>query len=148
VKMVHIPYKGGSGQMVGDLVAGQIQLASIGLPPAMPFVKVGRLRVLAVTGTKRSPLLPDEPTVSEAGLPGFDVTSWYGMFAPAGLPGDLLKKLNEDIAAALATPDLGKRLASLGADPAPLSPEDFGTFVRDEIAKWAKVVKESGAKVD
>jgi tripartite-type tricarboxylate transporter receptor subunit TctC len=114
----------------------------------MPFVKTGRLRVLAVTGARRSPLLPDEPTVSEAGLPGFDVTSWYGMFAPAGLPTDILKKLNQDIAAALATPDLVKRLASLGADTAPLSPEDFRTFVRDEIAKWAKVVKESGARVD
>jgi tripartite-type tricarboxylate transporter receptor subunit TctC len=148
VKMVHIPYKGGSGQMVGDLLAGQVQLASIGLPPAMPFVKAGRLRVLAVTGAKRSPLLPDEPTVSEAGLPGFDVTSWYGMFAPSGLPADILKKLNEDIAAVLATSDVGKRLASLGADPAPLSPDEFGSFVRAEIEKWAQVVKESGAKVD
>jgi tripartite-type tricarboxylate transporter receptor subunit TctC len=148
VKMVHIPYKGGSGQMVSDLLAGHVQLASIGLPPAMPFVKTGRLRVLAVTGASRSPLLPDEPTVSEAGLPGFEVTSWYGMFAPAGLPTDILKKLNQDIAAVLAAPDLVKRLASLGADPAPLSPEDFRTFVHDEIAKWAKVVKESGARVD
>lgn len=148
VKMVHIPYKGGSGQMVSDLLAGHVQLASIGLPPAMPFVKTGRLRVLAVTGASRSPLLPDEPTVSEAGLPGFDVTSWYGMFAPAGLPTDILKKLNQDIAAVLAAPDLVKRLASLGADPAPLSPEDFRTFVHDEISKWAKVVKESGARVD
>lgn len=148
VKMVHIPYKGGSGQMVGDLLAGQVQLASLGLPPAMPFVKAGKLRVLAVTGIKRSPLLPDEPTVSESGLQGFDVTSWYGMFAPAGLPADLTKKLNEDIAAVLSTPDMGKRLASLGADPASLSSDDFGSFVREEIAKWAKVVKESGATVD
>lgn len=148
VKMVHIPYKGGSGQMVGDLLSGQVQLASLGLPPAMPFVKAGRLRVLAVTGIKRSPLLPDEPTVSESGLQGFDVTSWYGMFAPAGLPADLTKKLNEDIAAVLSTPDMGRRFASLGADPAPLSSDDFGNFVREEIAKWAKVVKESGATVD
>jgi len=79
--------------MVGDLLAGQVQLASIGLPPAMPFVKAGKLRVLAVTGAKRSPLMAETPTVSEAGLPGFDVTSWYGMFAPAGLPRDLLMKL-------------------------------------------------------
>ncbi len=148
VDMVHIPYKGGSGQMVGDLLAGQVQLASLGLPPAMPFVKAGKLRVLAVTGMKRSPLLPDAPTVSEAGLQGFDVTSWYGMFAPAGLPADITKKLNEDIAAVLSTPDMVKRLASLGADSASLSPDDFGGFVREEIAKWAKVVKESGAKVD
>jgi len=148
VEMVHIPYKGGSGQMIGDLVSGQVQLASIGLPPAMPFVKTGRLRVLAVTGTARSPLLPEVPTVSEAGLPGFDVTSWYGMFAPAGLPKDLLMKLNADIAAVLKSADMGTRLAALGADPAPMSPEDFGQFVREEITKWAKVVKESGAKVD
>ncbi len=148
VKMVHIPYKGGSGQMIGDLVSGQVQLASIGLPPAMPFVKTGRLRVLAVTGSARSPLLPDAPTVSEAGLSGFDVTSWYGMFAPAGLPKDLLMKLNADIAAVLTTPDMEKRLAALGADPAPMTPEDLGKFVREEITKWAKVVKESGAKVD
>jgi tripartite-type tricarboxylate transporter receptor subunit TctC len=148
VKMVHIPYKGGSGQMIVDLLAGQVQIASIGLPPAMPFVKAGKLRVLAVTGAVRSPLLPDVPTVSEAGLPGFDVTSWYGMFAPAGLPKDLLMKLNADIAAVLATPDMEKRLAALGASPAPMSPEDFVKFVREEITKWANVVKESGAKVD
>jgi tripartite-type tricarboxylate transporter receptor subunit TctC len=148
VNMVHIPYKGGSGQMVGDLLAGQVQLASIGLPPAMPFVKAGKLRVIAVTGAKRSPLLPNTPTVSEAGLPGFEVTSWYGMFAPAGLPRDLTMKLNKDIAAVLTTPEMTKRLASLGADPAPMSPEDFGRFEREEIAKWAQVVKESGARVD
>lgn len=148
VDMVHIPYKGGSGQMIGDLVSGQVQLASIGLPPAMPFVKTGRLRVLAVTGATRSPLLPEVPTVSEAGLPGFEVTSWYGMFAPAGLPKDLLMKLNTDITAVLKSADIEKRLATLGAEPAPLSPEDFEKFVREEITKWAKVVKESGAKVD
>ena len=148
VKMVHIPYKGGSGQMVGDLLAGQVQLASLGLPPAMPFVKAGRLRVIAVTGIKRSLLLPDQPTVSESGLQGFDVTSWYGMFGPAGLPADLVKKLNEDIAAVLSTADMGKRLAALGADQGSLSPDEFGSFVREEIAKWAKVVKESGATID
>ncbi len=148
VDMVHIPYKGGSGQMVVDLIAGQVQLASIGLPPAMPFVKAGRLRVIAVTGMKRSPLLPNTPTVNEAGLPGFDVTSWYGMFAPAGLPRDLTMKLNKDIDAVLVTPEMTKKLASLGADPAPMSPEDFGLFEREEIAKWAKVVKASGARVD
>ncbi len=148
VKMVHIPYKGGSGQMVGDLLAGHVQLASLGLPPAMPFVKAGRLRVLAVTGSKRSPLLPDEPTVSEAGLQGFDVTSWYGLFAPAGLPVELVKKLHEDVSALLFSPDMGKRFAALGADPAPLSPDDFRGFVREEITKWARVVQESGATVD
>ena len=148
VNMVHIPYKGGSGQMVGDLVAGHVQLASMGFPPAIPQVKTGKLRAIAVTGAKRSPLLPEVPTVSEAGLPGFDVSSWYGVFAPMGLPRDLVTKLNGDIVAILGEADLKERLASLGAEPMPMSPEDFGHFVREEVAKWAKVVKESGAKAD
>jgi tripartite-type tricarboxylate transporter receptor subunit TctC len=114
----------------------------------MPYVKTGRLRVIAVTGAKRSPLLPDAPTVAEAGLPGFDVTSWYGMFGPAALPRELVAKVNADIAAVLATPEMKERLASSGADPAPTSPEDLGRLVREEIAKWAKVVAESGAKID
>lgn len=148
VSMVHVPYKGGSGQMVGDLLSGQVQLASMGLPPAMPYVKTGRLRVVAITSMKRSPLMPEAPTVSEAGLPGFDVSSWYGIFGPTALPRDVVSKVNADITAVLGTPDMKERLAALGADPAPMSPENFGQLVRDEIAKWAKVVKESGAKVD
>jgi tripartite-type tricarboxylate transporter receptor subunit TctC len=148
VSMVHVPYKGGSGQMVGDLLAGQVQLASIGLPPAMPHIKSGKLRVIAVTGARRSTLLPDAPTVAEAGLPGFDVTSWYGMFGPAALPRDIVSKVNADIAAVLAAPDVKERLAASGADPAPTSPEDLARLVREEIAKWAKVVADSGAKID
>jgi tripartite-type tricarboxylate transporter receptor subunit TctC len=148
VKMTHIPYKGGSGQMVTDLVAGHVQLASIGLPPSMEYVKAGRLRAIAVTSTKRSPLLPEVPTVSEAGLPGFDVTSWYGVFAPAALPRDLVTRVNGDITAVLQAPDLRERLQRMDAEPSPLSPEDFARFVREEIAKWAKVVKASGATAD
>ena len=148
VSMVHVPYKGGSGQMVGDLLAGQVQLASIGLPPAMPHIKTGRLRVIAVTGTTRSPLLPEAPTVAEAGLPGFDVTSWYGLFAPAAVPRDIVNKLNADIGAILASADMKERLATSGADPAPTTPEDFGRLVRAEIAKWSKVVADSGARID
>ncbi len=148
VKMTHIPYKGGSGQMVTDLVAGHVQLASIGLPPSMEYVRAGRLRALAVTSAKRSPLLPDVPTVSEAGLPGFDVTSWYGVFAPAALPANLVTKVNGDISAVLEAPDLRERLQRMDAEPAPLSPEAFARFVREEIAKWAKVVKASGATAD
>ena len=148
VSMVHVPYKGGSGQMVGDLLAGQVQLASIGLPPAMPHIKSGKLRVIAVTGTRRSPLLPDAPTVSEAGPPGFDVTSWYGMFGPAALPRELIAKVNGDIAAVLASPDVKDRLGSSGAEPAPTTPEELGKLVREEVTKWAKVVADSGARVD
>ena len=148
VKMTHIPYKGGSGQMVTDLVAGHVQLASIGLPPSLEYVKAGRLRAIAVTSTKRSPLLPDVPTVSESGLPGFDVTSWYGVFAPAALPRNLVIKVNGGISAVLEAPDLRERLQRMDAEPSPQSPEDFARFVREEIAKWAKVVKASGATAD
>jgi tripartite-type tricarboxylate transporter receptor subunit TctC len=148
VSMVHVPYKGGSGQMVGDLIAGQVQLASIGLPPAMPHIKSGKLRVIAVTGVKRSPLLPEAPTVAESGLPGFDVTSWYGMFGPAAMPREVIGKVNADIAAVLGAADIKERLASSGAEPAHTSPEELGKLVREEIAKWAKVVADSGARVD
>ena len=148
VSMTHVPYKGGSGQMIGDLLAGQVQLASMGLPPAMPHIKAGKLRVIAVTGAKRSPLLPDAPTVAEGGLPGFEVTSWYAMFGPAGMPREVIGKVNADIAALLAAPDVRERLASSGAEPAPTSPEDLARLVREEIAKWARVVAESGARVD
>ena len=148
VKMTHIPYKGGSGQMVTELLSGQVQLASIGLPPAMPYVKSGRLRVVAVTGMARSALLPEAPTVNESGLAGFDVTSWYGVFGPAALPKEIVAKVNMDIAAILGAADLKERLATLGAEPGSMSTDAFARYVREEIAKWAKVVKESGATLD
>jgi tripartite-type tricarboxylate transporter receptor subunit TctC len=148
VDMTHIPYKGGSGQMVSDLLAGQVQLASMGLPPAMPYVKSGRLRVIAVTSAQRSPLLPQAPTVAETGLPGYEVNSWYGVFAPPALPKEIIAKINADIVAILGLADVKERLAGLGAEPQPMTPDDFGKFVRDDIAKWSKVVKESGAKID
>ena len=148
VKMVHVPYKGGSGQMVVELLAGQVQLASMGLPPSLGYIKAGRLRAIAVTSTKRSQLMPGVPTVSESGLPGFDVTSWYGVFAPSALPKNLVAKLNGDIAAILDTQDLKGQLAALGAEPGSMPPDAFARYVREEIAKWAKVVKESGATGD
>src|SRR5467141_1695821 len=112
VSMVHVPYKG-SGQLVGDLLAGQVQLASMGLPVAVPHVHSGKLRAIAVTGTARSPLLPEVPTVSEAGLPGFEVTSWYGVFGPAGLPADIVAKLNSEIGTAVTAPEVKERLVAL-----------------------------------
>jgi tripartite-type tricarboxylate transporter receptor subunit TctC len=148
VKMQHIPYKGGSGQMVSELISGQVQLASIGLPPVMPYVKSGRLRVIAVTGMTRSDLLPQTPTVHESGLPGFDVTSWYGIFGPAALPKDIVAKLNADVAAILGAADLRSRLDALGAEPGSMSVDAFNRYVRDEVTKWAKVVKDSGATAD
>ena len=148
VKMVHVPYKGGSGQMVVELLAGQVQLASMGLPPSLGYIKAGRLRAIAVTSTKRSQLMPGVPTVSESGLPGFDVTSWYGVFAPSALPKNLVAKLNGDIAAILDTQDLKGQLAALGAEPGSMPPDAFARYVREEVTKWAKVVKDSGATVD
>jgi tripartite-type tricarboxylate transporter receptor subunit TctC len=147
VKMVHIPYKG-AGQVVGDLLAGQLQLASMGFPVAMPHVQAGKLRAIAVTGAARSPLLPKIPTVSESGLPGFDVTSWYGVFGPAALPQELVAKLNAAISGAITAPELRERLTALGAEPSVKSPGQFAQYVQNEIVKWSKVVKASGAKLD
>lgn len=144
VKMVHIPYKGG-GPVVVDVAAGHIHLASMGLPPAMRMVQAGKLRPLAVTSASRLPVLKDVPTVQEAGVPDYELTSWYGIFAPAGTPGAVVGKLHGEIAAALKAPAVAERLASLGAEPSGMGPEDFGRYVRAEIAKWAGVVKASGA---
>jgi tripartite-type tricarboxylate transporter receptor subunit TctC len=147
IRMVHVPYKG-SGQLIGDLLAGQVHLASMGLPVAVPHVQSGKLRAIAVTGAARSSLLPEVPTVSEAGLPGFEVTSWYGVFGPARLPADIVVKLNAEIGSTVTAPDVKERLAALGAEPSVKSPDQFGRYVREEITKWAKVVKDSGAKAE
>lgn len=147
VKMVLIGYKG-AGPVLIDLLAGQLHLASLGVPTVLPQVQAGKVRVIAVTSTTRSRLLPAVPTVSESGLPGYDVSSWYGMYSAAGTPGTIVTKLNSEIAAALKAPDVLERLSSLGAQPAPTSPQEFGRITRDEIKRWAKVVLESGARVD
>jgi len=147
VKMVHIPYKG-AGQVVGDLLAGQLQLASMGFPVAMPHVQAGKLRAIAVTGAARSPLFAQIPTVAEAGLPGFDVTSWYGVFGPAALPREIISRLNIEISGAIGAPDLKERMTALGAESSVKTPDQFAQYVRDEIVKWAKVVRESGARLD
>jgi tripartite-type tricarboxylate transporter receptor subunit TctC len=147
VRMQHIPYKG-SGQLIGDLLGGQVQLASMGFPTASAHVKTGKLRALAVTGGARSPLFPELPTVAEAGLPGFEVSSWYGVFAPPGTPPAIVNKLNTELAGQMVLPDVKERLATLGADPSVMTPDQYAQFVRQEIAKWAKVVKASGARVD
>ena len=114
----------------------------------MPHVKSGRLRVIAVTGKTRSDLLPQVPTVDESGLRGFEVTSWYGIFGPAAMPKDIVAKLNADVAAILNAPDLKSRLDTLGAEPGAMSVDAFNKYIRDEVTKWAKVVRDSGATVD
>jgi tripartite-type tricarboxylate transporter receptor subunit TctC len=149
VRMTHIPYKGGSGgQMLSDMISGQIQLGSLGLPPAVPFIKSGKLRPLAVTSNSRSALLPEVPTVAESGLAGFDIASWYGLAGPAGLPAAIAKKINADLIDSLSSTEARQRLAALGAEPVPMSTEEFSRYVRDEVAKWGTLVKVSGAKLE
>ena len=147
VDMLHIPYKG-SAPAVTDLMAGQVQLMFDNLPSSIAQVKAGRLRPIAVTTLTRSPALPDVPTIAESGLPGYDASSWFGMHAPAGTSKDIVNKIHGVVAKTLRTPEMIERLSTQGAQPVGNTPEEFTEFVRAEIAKWAKVVKASGARID
>jgi tripartite-type tricarboxylate transporter receptor subunit TctC len=147
VQMTHVPYKG-SAPALQDLIGGQVQLMFDNLPPSLPQIKAGKLRALAVTSAGRAPALPDTPTVAEAGLPGFEASSWFGVLAPAGTPPEIVNKLNAEIAKWLASPGAKEKLANVGANIAGGTPEDFARHIQAETTKWAKVVKESGAKVD
>ena len=148
IQMLHIPYKG-AGPALNDLLGGHVALAFVSFTSAVTHLKANRLRALAITSAQRSPLMPELPTFAEAGLAGFVVYGWYGVVAPAGTPRDVIERLNADVSAALAHPDVLKILATFGLDPAePNTPEAFGEFVKSEITRWAKVVKASGAKVD
>jgi tripartite-type tricarboxylate transporter receptor subunit TctC len=144
VKLVHIGYKG-AGPMIMDLVGGHLHVSSIGFPGAMPHVKTGRLRPIAVTSIKRSDLLPDLPTIAESALPGFHVTSWYGIFAPARVPAEIITKLNAEIRALAAADDVKSRLAGVGAEIDLNSPQEYAKMVAAEVDRWAQVVKASGA---
>ena len=147
IDMVHVPYKGAAPAMQA-LLAGDTQLMFDNLANAMAQVKAGKLRALAVTTAARSKLAPELPTMAEAGLGGFDISTWYGLFAPAGTPPDVVSKWNADVTAMLRTPDMRERLLAQGAEPAPDTPVEFARFVATEAAKYARIVKTSGAKVD
>jgi tripartite-type tricarboxylate transporter receptor subunit TctC len=147
VQMTHVPYKG-SAPALADLLGGQVQLMFDNLPPSLPQIKAGKLRPLAVTSLTRAPALPDVPTIAESGLPGFEASSWFGILAPAGTPPAIIAKLNAEVAKWLASPEGKEKLVAIGANAAGGSPEDFARHIQAETAKWAKVVKESGAKVD
>jgi tripartite-type tricarboxylate transporter receptor subunit TctC len=147
VDMVHIPYKGGAPALQA-LLAGDTQLMFDNLANSMQQVRAGKLKAIAVTTAKRSPLVPELPTLSETGLPGFDIYTWWGFMAPAGTPREIVAKWNAEVARILATPDMKVFFAQQGAEPAPTSPEQFETLIKGEIVKYAKIVKESGAKVD
>ena len=147
VQMTHVPYKG-SAPALQDLLGGQVQLMFDNLPPSLPQIKAGKLRALAVTSLTRAPAIPDVPTVAEAGLPGFEASSWFGILAPAGTPPAIVARINAEIAKWLATPEAKEKLAKQGANAAGGTPDDFAKHIATETAKWAKVVKDSGAKID
>jgi tripartite-type tricarboxylate transporter receptor subunit TctC len=147
VKLVHVPYKGGAPAM-GDLVGGQVHLIFATAASAIPHLKSGRIKGIAVTTAKRSALLPELPTISEAGLPGFDANNWYGLVAPAKTPRAIIDRLNAEVTRVLDMPDVKTTLFNQGLDPAPGTPEQFGAYIRSERIKWAKVIRESGAKAE
>ena len=147
LQMTHIPYKGG-GPALADLVGGQIQLMLENIPSTLPFVKSEKLRVLAVTSKKRSPTVLDVPTLDEAGLKGYELTGWNGLFVPRGTPRAIVNRLHAETVKALAAPDVKQRLAAMSAEPGGEPPETFAAFVKAEIRKWAKIAKEAGLKVE
>ncbi|MDB5803858.1 MAG: Tripartite tricarboxylate transporter family receptor [Betaproteobacteria bacterium] len=147
IEMTHVPYKGRQFA-IPDLLGGQIQLMFDNMPSALPLAKEGKLRALGQTGAKRSPSAPDIPTVAEQGLPGFEATSWFALFAPAGTPKDIIAKINADSVRLFKQPDVAEKLKILGLDPVLSTPEELAKYQQEEIAKWAKVVKASGARAD
>ncbi len=146
-RMTHVPYKGSSPALT-DVMAGSADLIFDNLPSSMGFLKSGKLRPLAVTSAQRSPALPDVPTMAEAGVAGYDASSWFGLLAPAGTPAAVVDKIQRDVAAALQQPNVRAQLQAQGATPSGNTPAQFKQFMAQETAKWAEVVKKSGAKVD
>ena len=147
ISMLHVPYRGG-GQAVSDVIGGQAQVMFDNISLLAPYAKGGRVRALAVTSARRSPVFPDLPTIAEAGITGYETVSWGGIIGPAGLPKAIVDKVNADIRKALATPALRERFAALDTEPDGGTQQEFVELVRRETPKWAEVVKRSGAKVD
>jgi tripartite-type tricarboxylate transporter receptor subunit TctC len=147
IKLVHVPYKT-LGSAMTDLIAGQVQLFFLGMVSAQSQVKGGRLRAVGVTGPTRSAAMPDLPTVAESGVPGFDVVSWYGLLAPAGTPRPIVLKLNAEVKRILDSQEMRDKLTAEGAEVSPTTPEEFAAYIKTEMAKWARVVKASGARPD
>jgi tripartite-type tricarboxylate transporter receptor subunit TctC len=147
IDMVHVPYKGAAPALT-DLLGGQITIYLSSIPPAVPLIKSGRLKALGVTGAKRTASLPQVPTIAESGIPGYAVDNWYGVAAPAGVPKEMIARLNTELVKILNTPEIRDRYAAEGSETSPSSPEQFGAFIRDEVQKWGKVVREAKVKVD
>ena len=147
VDMVHIPYKG-TGPELNDLLAGTVKIAFETTPAVLTHVKDGKLLALAVNSAKRTPLLPNVPTMSEAGVPGFEMTSWNGLAFPAGTPKEIITRVYQETLKAIQIPEVREKLSSLGADPVGSTPEQFAAFIQAETKKWAKVIKDANVKVD
>ncbi len=147
IRMTHVPYKG-NGPALIDLMAGALDLAFSDLAGASPYMKSGKLRPLAIASAKRSPTVPDLPTMGEAGVPGFQASSWFAVFAPAGTPRPVIDRLNTEIVKVVRAPELRDRMTGLGFDVVAGKPEELGAFLKTEIVKWTKVIKDSGAKVE
>lgn len=147
VQMQHIPYKG-SGPMIPDLLAGTIAMSFENITTAFPPAKSGRLRALAVTSAMRSSAAPEVPTMAEAGLPGYDISSWQALFAPAGTPKEIVNRLHAEVAKILRLPEVVKRIHELGAEPGGMPPEELAAVIKNDIPRLGKIVKDSGAKVD
>jgi len=146
-KLVHIPYKGVNLAMQ-DVLSGQVHLVFIGIPAAAPHIKAGRLRALALVAPQRTPALPEVPTVAEAGLKDFEVTTWYGVLAPAGTPRPIVTRLNSELVKIMHAPDTKERLAAMATDPLTSTPEEFAAYLKQEIAKWGDVVRKANLKAD
>jgi tripartite-type tricarboxylate transporter receptor subunit TctC len=147
VKFNHIPYKGGGPALIAT-VAGQVDFSIPAYPTAVPHLKAGRLRILAVTGFKREPTVPDVPTVAEAGFPGTEFEIWFAMFAPAATPKPIIARLNKEVVATLATADMREKLAQTGVDAESSTPEQLGQLLRSDVAKWAKIIKAQGIPIN
>ena len=147
IDMVHIPYKG-RATAIPDVLGGRVTMMFDNMPSSLALVREGKLRALGVTSSTRSPAAPDIPTIAESGLPGFDAVSWFALFAPANTPKPIIDKLQAEVRRILKTPEIAKRLADNGLDPVASTPEELALYQKSEIIKWAKVVKDSGAKAD
>jgi tripartite-type tricarboxylate transporter receptor subunit TctC len=147
VRIDHVPYRG-AAPALNDLIGGQIDVVFTSLPSVAGFIANGTIRPLAVTSPKRSPAFRDIPTIAESGIAGFEVTPWFGLFAPAGTPATAVRQINADVAEALRTPEVAEKVAKAGADAFLISPEEFAALLKADIAKWAKVVRDAGAKLD
>jgi tripartite-type tricarboxylate transporter receptor subunit TctC len=147
IDIVHVPYKGGAASIT-DLIAGQVQLVISSAPSVVPHVRSARLKALAIGSAKRTPALPDVPTVAESGVPGYEYTTWYGIFAPAKTPVPIVAKVNAEIVRMLADPQMSQRFQSQGGDPSSSTPAELTTYMREETTRWTRVIKTAGIRIE